>query len=57
MDNFKYLAIVEWAKEYIKMEGLGPNDRFLTEKQLCEIHNVSRQTVSPNGSRKSESVR
>ena len=45
MDNFKYLAIVEWAKEYIKMEGLGPNDRFLTEKQLCEIHNVSRQTV------------
>ena len=45
MDNFKYLAIVEWAKKYIESEGLGPNDRFLTEKQLCAIHNVSRQTV------------
>ncbi len=45
MDNFKYLAIVEWAKKYIESEGLKPNDRFLTEKQLCAIHGVSRQTV------------
>ena len=45
MDNFKYLTIVEWAKKYIETEGLKPNDRFLTEKELCAIHGVSRQTV------------
>lgn len=45
MDNYKYLAIVDWVKNYIAEEKLGPNDRFLTEKQLCTIHNVSRQTV------------
>ena len=45
MDNFKYLMIVDWAKDYIRRENLGANDRFLTEKQLCEIHGVSRQTV------------
>ena len=45
MDNYKYLAIVDWVKDYIASQKLGPNDRFLTEKQLCEIHNVSRQTV------------
>ncbi len=45
MDNYKYLMIVDWAKEHIKKNGLAPNDRFLTEKQLCEIHGVSRQTV------------
>lgn len=45
MDNYKYLAIVDWVKNYISSENLKPNDRFLTEKQLCDIHGVSRQTV------------
>lgn len=45
MDNYKYLMIVDWVKEYITSKGLKPNERFLTEKQLCEIHGVSRQTV------------
>ncbi|MBR3629611.1 MAG: GntR family transcriptional regulator [Oscillospiraceae bacterium] len=45
MNNYKYMAIVDWVKDYIASEGLQPNDRFLTEKQLCEIHGVSRQTV------------
>ncbi|WP_295156386.1 GntR family transcriptional regulator [uncultured Ruminococcus sp.] len=45
MDNYKYLMIVEWVKDNIAEKGLKPGDRFLTEKQLCEIHNVSRQTV------------
>ncbi|ADU23584.1 GntR family transcriptional regulator [Ruminococcus albus] len=45
MDNYKYMLIVDWVKEYIAEKGLKHNDRFLTEKQLCEIHGVSRQTV------------
>ena len=45
MDNYKYLMIVDWAKDYIEKNALTTNDRFLTEKQLCEIHGVSRQTV------------
>ncbi len=45
MDDYKYLTIVEWTKEYIASNKLMPNDRFLTEKELCTIHNVSRQTV------------
>ncbi|MBR5683331.1 MAG: GntR family transcriptional regulator [Ruminococcus sp.] len=45
MEDYKYLAIVEWAKNYIASKGLRPRDRFLTEKELCEIHGVSRQTV------------
>lgn len=45
MDDYKYLAIVEWVKNYIKLQKLKPNDKFLTEKELCEIHGVSRQTV------------
>ncbi len=45
MEDYKYLAIVEWAKNYIASNGLKPRDRFLTEKELCEIHGVSRQTV------------
>ena len=45
MEEYKYLTIVEWAKKYIATEQLKPNDRFLTEKELCSIHNVSRQTV------------
>ena len=45
MEEYKYLAIVKWAKEYIASKHLQPNDRFLSEKELCEIHGVSRQTV------------
>ncbi len=45
MDDFKYLAIVEWTKDYIVKEHLPPGERFFSEKELCEIHNVSRQTV------------
>ena len=45
MEEYKYLTIVEWAKNYIASEHLKPNDRFLTEKELCSIHGVSRQTV------------
>ena len=45
MEDYKYLAIVKWAKEYIISKHLLPNDRFLSEKELCEIHGVSRQTV------------
>ena len=45
MENYKYLMIVEWVRKYIKEKGLRPKDRFLTEKQLCDIHGVSRQTV------------
>ena len=45
MEDYKYLTIVEWAKEYISAEHLKSGDRFLTEKELCAIHNVSRQTV------------
>jgi len=45
MEDYKYITIVEWAKNYIASKGLKPKDRFLTEKELCEIHNVSRQTV------------
>ena len=45
MEDYKYLTIVEWVKEYITKEKLRPNDRFLSEKELCAIHGVSRQTV------------
>ena len=45
MEDYKYITIVEWAKDYIKSNDLKPKDRFLTEKELCEIHGVSRQTV------------
>lgn len=45
MEDYKYMTIVEWAKDYITSNGLRPKDRFLTEKELCEIHGVSRQTV------------
>ena len=45
MEDYKYLAIVKWAKEYIVSKHMRPNDRFLSEKELCEIHGVSRQTV------------
>ncbi|MBP0971008.1 MAG: substrate-binding domain-containing protein, partial [Oscillospiraceae bacterium] len=45
MEEYKYLAIVEWGKNYIAKEHLQPNDRFLSEKELCTIHGVSRQTV------------
>ncbi len=45
MDDYKYLAIVEWAKKYISDHQLMPDARFLSENELCGIHNVSRQTV------------
>lgn len=45
MDDFKYLTIVEWAKNYINNENLSPGSRFFSEKDLCDIHSVSRQTV------------
>ena len=45
MDDFKYMTIVEWVKDYIKKEHLVPGTRFYSEKELCDIHNVSRQTV------------
>lgn len=45
MEDYKYMAIVEWSKNFILSHKLKPKDRFLTEKELCEIHGVSRQTV------------
>lgn len=45
MDDFKYLAIVEWAKKCIADEQLPAGERFYSEKELCDIHGVSRQTV------------
>jgi len=45
MDGYKYMAIVEWSKKYIASKNLHPNDRFLSENELCSIHGVSRQTV------------
>lgn len=45
MDDFKYMTIVEWVKETIKNENLAPGSRFYSENELCDIHNVSRQTV------------
>ena len=45
MEDYKYLTIVDWVKNYISTENLKTGDRFLTEKELCTIHNVSRQTV------------
>ena len=45
MDEFKYLNIVEWAKEYIKTNQLHEGAKFYSEKELCDIHGVSRQTV------------
>ena len=44
MDGYKYMAIVEWSKKYIASKNLHPNDRFLSENELCSIHGVSRQT-------------
>lgn len=45
MDDFKYLTITEWVKNYIAEEKLSPGDKIYSEKELCDIHNVSRQTV------------
>ena len=45
MGDFKYLSIVEWAKNYINENHMREGDRFLSEKELCDIHGVSRQTV------------
>ncbi len=45
MDDYKYLAIVDWAKKTIEERGLAAGERFFSEAELCQIHNVSRQTV------------
>lgn len=45
MEDYKYMTIVEWSKNFINSHKLKPKDHFLTEKELCEIHGVSRQTV------------
>jgi len=45
MEGYKYLGIVNWAKEIIKEKNLSPGDRFFSETELCNIHKVSRQTV------------
>lgn len=45
MNDFKYLAIVEWAKAQIRDKKLSSGDHFYSENELCEIHHVSRQTV------------
>ena len=45
MDEFKYSAIVDWAKKCIEDEKLPAGARFYSEKELCDIHGVSRQTV------------
>ncbi|MBP1546613.1 MAG: GntR family transcriptional regulator [Oscillospiraceae bacterium] len=45
MEDYKYNAIVDWVRNYISDNNLKPDDRFLTEMELCNIHNVSRQTV------------
>lgn len=45
MDDFKYRAIVDWAKKTIEERGLSAGDRFFSEIELCDMHDVSRQTV------------
>jgi GntR family transcriptional regulator of arabinose operon len=45
MGSYKYLSIVQWAKRAIADRGLAPGDRFPSETQLCQEHEVSRQTV------------
>lgn len=45
MEDYKYNIIVEWAKKYISEKGIRADERFLSENELCAIHNVSRQTV------------
>jgi GntR family transcriptional regulator of arabinose operon len=45
MSDYKYLTIINWAKETIEERKLGAGDRFFSEAELCEIHGVSRQTV------------
>jgi GntR family transcriptional regulator of arabinose operon len=45
MSDYKYRAVVDWAKETIEEKELGAGDRFFSEAELCEIHGVSRQTV------------
>ncbi len=45
MDDYKYLSIVNWAKEIIIEKNLIAGDKFFSETELCDIHKVSRQTV------------
>lgn len=44
-ENFKYLSIAEWAEKYISDGNISAGERFFSEKELCDIHGVSRQTV------------
>ena len=45
MDEYKYLGIVNWAKDVIREKNMSAGDRFFSETELCGIHQVSRQTV------------
>jgi GntR family transcriptional regulator of arabinose operon len=45
MNKYKYLSIVQWAKDTVEEKGMGAGERFFSEAELCAIHNVSRQTV------------
>jgi GntR family transcriptional regulator of arabinose operon len=45
MDQYKYRAIVDWAKRFIEENDLAAGTKFYSETKLCEIHHVSRQTV------------
>lgn len=45
MDNYKYLTIVDWVKNYISENNLSEGSRFLSENELSVMHNVSRQTI------------
>lgn len=45
MDEYKYLGVVNWAKEIIREKNLSAGDKFFSETELCGIHKVSRQTV------------
>jgi GntR family transcriptional regulator of arabinose operon len=43
--NYKYQAIVDWAKQYLREKSFASGDKFLSEAELCELHGASRQTV------------
>lgn len=45
IDEYKYLGIVNWAKDVIRDKNMSVGDKFYSETELCNIHNVSRQTV------------
>jgi GntR family transcriptional regulator of arabinose operon len=45
MNNYKYRAIVDWAKKFIEENNLAAGEKFYSETELCKMHSVSRQTV------------